>query len=392
MCVIIAINQIGFTGLLPVLPLYAQTFGVSTSAIGMTIAVYGLARLVIAMPSGRLADGLGRRPTLALGGLLSTIGNLWCALAQSFPEFMVARFVAGAGAGIVITLGTVILADISTPSRRGRMMAIYQGTFLFAVGFGPLPGGLLAERFGLAMPFHAYAVAAFAVTLLAWFAIPETRAFGRPIAGDARSAAAVPYLEQVRGLMRARGFRLISLLGLAQAVVRTGAIFNVVPLLAATQLGLTTGEVGIAFAIGSVLGLAVVYPSGVLADRFGRKPVIVPAALLVGVTMAAFCFASTFAGFLLACALWSVASSVGGAAPSAYAADSAPPGMNAAAMSTYRMLSDLGYVIGPIGLGLVMDLVGAQTTLLAAGWLIAAVALWFALRAPETHPRAVRAV
>jgi hypothetical protein len=36
--------------------------------------------------------------------------------------------------------------------------------------------------------------------------------------------------------------------------------------------------------------------------------------------------------------------------PRAYAADNAPPGMNAAAMSLYRALSDLGYVVGPIGL------------------------------------------
>ena len=38
------------------------------------------------------------------------------------------------------------------------MMAIYQGVFLFAVGIGPWPGGVLAERAGLAAPFVVYAV------------------------------------------------------------------------------------------------------------------------------------------------------------------------------------------------------------------------------------------
>jgi len=98
MCVIIGVNQLGFGALIPVLPLYAQSFGVSVSAIGTTIAAYGLARLVLAIPSGRLSDRFGRRPTLAAGGAASALGSLWCGLAGSFPEFLAARFVAGAGA------------------------------------------------------------------------------------------------------------------------------------------------------------------------------------------------------------------------------------------------------------------------------------------------------
>ena len=45
---------------------------------------------------------------------------------------------AGAGAALVVTSGQIVLADITTPARRGRVMAIYQGVFLFAVGIGPL--------------------------------------------------------------------------------------------------------------------------------------------------------------------------------------------------------------------------------------------------------------
>jgi len=62
MCVLIAVNQLGFGGIVPALALYARSFNVSQSAIGLAIATYGLARFLIAMPAGRLADGLGRRP------------------------------------------------------------------------------------------------------------------------------------------------------------------------------------------------------------------------------------------------------------------------------------------------------------------------------------------
>jgi MFS family permease len=90
--------------------------------------------------------------------------------------------------------------------------------------------------------------------------------------------------------------------------------------------------------------------------------------------------------FGLASVLWGVAAAVNGAAPAAYAADHAR-GMNAAAMSGYRMLSDVGYVIGPILMGLVVDWLGAEASLLFAAFLVGGVGLLFWRFAPEHWPR-----
>src|SRR5207248_9626910 len=109
--------------------------------------------------------------------------------------------------------------------------------------------------------------------------------------------------------------------------------------------------------------------------------------VVAGAALVLFITASSYAGFLVACATWSVAIGISGAAPAAYAADVAPPGMNAAAMSTFRMLADLGYVVGPIALGLVTDVFGANATLAGTAVLLAATALLFARFAPESHQR-----
>ena len=101
--------------------------------------------------------------------------------------------------------------------------------------------------------------------------------------------------------------------------------------------------------------------------------------------MLLFCLASSYALFTAACIVWGVASSVGGAAPAAYAADSAPPGVNAAAMSLYRMTADAGYVIGPLALGLIVDFQGPVTALLLAASMLVLVGAAFAIVAPETH-------
>jgi MFS family permease len=382
MCVLIAVNQLGFGAIVPVIALYARSFGVLQSAVGVAIAVYGLARFLVAVPVGKLTDVVGRRAALVLGGLVTAAGNLLCATAPNFATFVAARFVAGAGAALVLIAGQIVLADITTPARRGRVMAIYQGVFLFAVGVGPYPGGLLAERFGLAAPFFVYAIGGVLASGVAWRQVPDTRAAGLS-AADA--AAPAPFSAQIRLLAAHPGFMLVSLVGFMNAVVRTGALFNVVPVLARDRLLLGADRIGFGLALASVVGLGLAYPAGILVDRYGRKTVIVPATAAAGLSMLIFLGAPSYAWFLAACVVWSVAVGVSGAAPAAYAADVAPPGMNAAAMSTYRMLSDLGYVVGPIALGVVTDLASADAALATSAALMVGVAALFARGAPETY-------
>ena len=61
MCVLIGVNQLGFGAQILVLPLYAQSFGVTQFDIGLSVAVYGAARFVLGVPTGQVADRFGRR-------------------------------------------------------------------------------------------------------------------------------------------------------------------------------------------------------------------------------------------------------------------------------------------------------------------------------------------
>lgn len=382
MCVLVAVNQLGFGAMIPSLPLYAQSFGVAASLIGLAVGIYGLARFFTALPAGYLSDRLGRRPTLAIGGIISAIGNLWCAVASTYPEFIVARFVAGAGAGLIVTTGLVVLADITTPAVRGRTIAIYQSVFIFAVGIGPYPGGLIAEHYGLAAPFVAYGFAALGAAVVAWFAVKETRGMGQ---GSAKPGKGPTLGDQMRLLTERFGFLLVSLIALANAVVRTGGLFSIIPLFANTRLGLSVSQIGFSLMLGTVAGLIAGYPAGWLSDKFGRKAVIVPSTIIAGFSMLLFCVAPDYVWFTAATILWSVSISIGGAAPAAYAAEAAPAGMNAAAISTFRMMSDAGYVIGPLLLGFVADVWSAEASLVVSAVIMVVIGAVFGLLAPETH-------
>ena len=257
-----------------------------------------------------------------------------------------------------------MLADISTPEVRGRMIAIYQGTFIFSVGIGPFPGGLLAEHFGLAAPFVFTGLGAFLATVVAWFAVRETREMAR---APRRAEAPTPLLPcpdphaDAAHRLCAREFDLAhECRGAHRRPLRHHS-----RILATARLGLSVTAIGFALMLGSISGLFASYPAGWLADRYGRKTVIVPVTLISGISMVLFCFAPSYAWFIVACLVWGVAIAAGGAAPAAYAADTAPPGMNAAAMSTFRMTGDSGYVIGPLALGFIADLYGPVVALLS---------------------------
>jgi MFS family permease len=113
----------------------------------------------------------------------------------------------------------------------------------------------------------------------------------------------------------------------------------------------------------------------------------VPATLVAGLSLGLFVWAPTYPWFVAACVVWGVATGLSAGAPAAYAADVAPAGMNAAAMSTYRMLGDVGYMLGPVALGSVADFFGVESALAVAASLLILVALAFARFAPETSGR-----
>lgn len=383
-CVLIAVNQLGFGNIVPIVPLFAASFGVSQFLIGLTVAVYGLARFMANMPAGRVSDLLGRNWAIGIGGMITVGGNLLCGLSGSYSIFLAGRFIGGLGAAMVLTGTQIILADISTPENRGRVIALYMTVFMFAVGIAPLPGGYLAQHFGLEVPFFVYAGMGAGVTLLALSRIPETRQAGS-IGARTSDTPRPQFSGQILTLMRQPAFLLVSVASFATFFARTGGVFTIVPERANSTMGLTAGQIGLGLSAISIVSLIVAYPSGIVIDRFGRKAVIVPAILTGAGAMIFFAASSDFILYVGSCLVWGLSVGLAGAAPTAYAADVAPPGMNAAAMGTFRTLSDSGYFFGPFILGAVAGFSGTGSALVVTAVMLLIVGVGFALIAPEPN-------
>ena len=390
LCGLILVNQFGFGLITPVLPLYADSFGLGPSLIGLVIGVYGLARFLVSVPAGRLAETRGRRPVLIGGTLLTALASALIASAANLPQLLLYRVLAGAGAATVLVSGQIMVGDLASSANRARLMSIYQGFFLVGVGLGPAPGGLLADHIGIRAPFIAYAVfsALAGVTAMLWIA--ETRPATAPRPLVARPGAPV-VAASGWAVAATPAFVLVSAVSFVQTFARTGALFNVVPLLGSERLGLSATQIGLTLTLVSMIQLAVIYHAGVLSDRFGRRPVIWPSTILSGVSMAAFALSGSEGAFFASALLWGMASGISGPSPAAYVADLAPAELRGRMFGLYRACSDAGYIVGPLLLGWLTARSGFNAPLLLTAAMFIIFGVLFALLAPETHQHETQA-
>lgn len=395
LCVLILVNQVGFGLMTPVLPAYSRSFGLGASEVGLVVGIYGFARFMANVPAGQLAERRGRREVLIVGTLITSVASALVASAANLPQLLAYRLLAGLGAATVLTGGQIMVGDIASPEQRGRMMSTYQGFFLVGVGLGPTPGGLLADHFGLRAPFIAYAVFSALACGLALTVIRETKperpsGTAAPEASSAGLAGTAPLTASMRATLTSSAFVLIGLVSFVQFFARTGAFFTVVPLLGKERLDLSASQIGLAMTAVNVLNIATLYWAGVLADRFGRKPVIAPATIVSGLSLAIWAWAGGYPAFLLASMVWGLGSGIAGPAPAAYVADLAPSELRGRVFGAFRSVADAGYIVGPLFLGWLVDAAGYEAPLLltAAMFLVSGAVFW--VLAPEFHRAAPR--
>lgn len=386
--VFLSVLGVGIVG--PVLPLYARSFGVSAALAGSLITIFGLARLFSNLPAGRLADRIGRRPLLVGGMGLISVSALLSGLAPTFAPLLVFRFFQGIGSAVQTTGALIALSDISTTENRGRIMSLYMGSLLVGASLGPSVGGLVGEQWGFRAPFFAYSALALVGSIWAWFMAPETmHAASRGSTRRHQEDGPRATLRVLGRLLRDGRFVAVSLVSMTIFATRAGSRSTVLPLFG-DSLGLGPGEIGLVLTIMAGINLAFVRTAGVFIDRYGRKAVIVPSALLTAVALAIFPLSYNHVTFIAFAALWGLGTAFIGPAPAAYAADIAPQGQSGMTMGLFKTFGDVGVTLGPLVLGWLADAFGYTTAFRANAALFALAGLLFATLARETAQRSPR--
>lgn len=143
---------LGIGLIVPVLPVYLKDLGLNGSDLGVLVAAFALAQMVISPFGGTLADKLGKKLIICIGLALFAISEFLFAVSHSFSLLIISRILGGFSAGMVMPGVTGMIADISPGKDKaknfGYMSAIINSGFIL----GPGLGGFLAE-FSHRLPF-----------------------------------------------------------------------------------------------------------------------------------------------------------------------------------------------------------------------------------------------
>ena len=165
---------VGVGAVIPTVPLYGKSIGLSSSENGLILGAPALALLLGAQPCGRFADA-ARKPAMIIGMGVIALADLGTCFSASLLPLLLARLGLGAGRCISESGERGMLADLAgrAPELRGRALAGQQATLALGIALGAPLGGLVVEEYGARAAFLCVSAAA-SLCLALYTLLPET--------------------------------------------------------------------------------------------------------------------------------------------------------------------------------------------------------------------------
>jgi DHA1 family multidrug resistance protein-like MFS transporter len=368
---------VGFGVVAPAIPLFARQFGVGRTAAGAVISIFAAMRLISALASGRLVDRYGERVVLGTGIGIVAISSALAGLAQSYPQLLLLRGAGGVGSAMFTVSALSLLLRSVPAEQRGRASGLFSGGFLLGGITGPAFGGALTSV-SIRAPFFLYAGTLAVAGSIGLLALPRRR-----LVGDATSASGGPQRTSLPQALRLPAYRAALVANLADSWAALGVRSALVPLFVGDVLHRRPLWTGIGFVVVAGVNAAVLLPAGQIADRRGRRPVLVGGCLASAVAMTVLALVPTLAGYLLAMAAFGLGSGLLDVAPAAVVGD-VVAGRGGTAVAAYQMAGDAGSVLGPIVAGRLADSLSYGAGFGATAGVLALAGVLSAL-APETR-------
>jgi MFS family permease len=347
-------GMVAVGAVLPVLPHYVDgPLGGGKIEVGIVIGCYAITGLLLRPFAGRFADRRGRRSTVIVGSLLSTLAGLLYLLPLGIGGLIAARLVLGAGEGAVFTAGSAWIVDLAPEDRRGRVIGLYGLAVWGGLSAGPLFGELIKHAGG----YTAVWIFAAAAPLLGAAIAARVPDPFRPRPESAHGRQALIAREAIRpGVALAMG-------SIGYAAVASFVVLHL------DDRGVGHGALVFgAFATMVVLTRLV---GGNLPDRIGPARVATAAALVEALGLATIAIAQSLPVALLGALAMGAAFSLLYPSLSLIVVNQVPEARRGAALGTFTAFFDAGVGIGAPLAGVA----AALTSYEGAFLLVAAVAV-----------------
>lgn len=292
---VVFIDLLGFSLILPLLPYYAETFNASSFVTGVLVASYAAAQLIGAPLLGRLSDRYGRRPILIASIFGTFLGFLLLGFARSLAMLFAARILDGLTGGN-LSIAQAYISDVTDAKNRSKGLGMIGAAFGLGFIIGPVTGGFLSQ-WGYAVPAFAAAALSFINLVLIYAWLPESlTAEKRSSMGETRPAITLGAL--IQALRRPfSGSLLVTrfFFGLAFAIFQT--IFSLYTL---TKFNLSARDTGLILTYVGILSVIVQgFLVGRLAGKFREDVLIVACTVLMAISLAGWAVAPSVIALLI---------------------------------------------------------------------------------------------
>ncbi len=376
--VVVFVDLLGFSIILPLLPYYASTFAASPEMIGYLVATYSVFQFLASPILGGMSDKYGRRPLLIYSQFGSFVGYVLLGLAHSLPLLFLARIVDGISGGN-ISIASAYIADVTEPKDRSGAYAIIG--IAFGLGFlvGPLIGGTLAEHFGYSAPAYVSAAFSFSSALLTIFYLKE-----HTHSRDAAQATGLNYYSRIFEYLKdakLRSYLLVFLffalpfsLYVSMASLYMKMEFNATP----QQVGLFLAFVGL---LGIIYQGALIRP---LVKKIGDLKLMRIGMVAMAVGIGSIYFVTHWWQLLLTATVFSFGTGVVRPTLSSLITTAAPPNRKGGVLGVSSMLESASRSLSPIMGGWIIALY-APNVIGLAGAVLTIMGVYFAFSVKDNR-------
>ena len=284
--VIVLIDLLGLTVIIPLMPLYAASFSATPLIIGIIGAAYPVMQFVGAPVLGRLSDQFGRKPVLVISQLGTFAGFLILGFANSLWMLLLARIIDGIS-GANIATAQAAISDSTTEKTRTQGLGLIGAAFGLGFVIGPIIAFISLTVSGNNYHVPAFVAAGFSLIsiLLTWFWLPETLPAEKRSQKKAEKKTAFSF----QAMWQALGHPLVGVLLILMFTQQLafGGFEQLLPLFTLSRLGLNASGNAIIFVF---VGIIVVVVQGGLigpwSRRFGDRRLVFAGLLLLSMGLA----------------------------------------------------------------------------------------------------------
>ncbi|MFM8965822.1 MAG: MFS transporter [Actinomycetota bacterium] len=367
---------IGFGLIIPAIPIFARTFGVTNTLIGLIISSFAIMRFLSGLFSGKLVDRFGERLVLGTGLLMVSIFTLLAGLAQTYGQLLFFRTAGGLGSSMFSVSAGALLLRVVGDDQRGRAQSLYNGGFIAGGVAGPAFGGALLAISPRA-PFFIYTALLIIAGTVSLIFLHEKR-----LGSASKTVVSDGPALTLREALKIRPYLYSLFLAFLGSWIFFGMRSSILPLYAIDDLGVSTAVVGLSFTLALIAQGAVMVRAGKYSDKNGRRPVILVGFAITLVSLILLTLSTNVTFYLISMLVLGLGA---GFATSAGAiVGDVIKGKSGKVYAFWQMAGDAGMMVGPLLLGVVADLFTYRTAVLVSA-LVFSLAIVIAIRIPETN-------